>query len=52
MGLQRNWTEKVHSRKKKKELNEYEDLVSSGYIDEINNKKRIRLDLEYLEEDV
>ena len=37
---------------KNKELNEYEDLVSSGYIDRISNNKRIKIDLEYLEEDV
>jgi|TARA_B100000686_G_scaffold136234_1_gene143499 fido (protein-threonine AMPylation protein) len=55
--MSKTWDYKGTGRKssfsqKKKELNEYEDLVSSGYIDEINNKKRIRLDLEYLEEDV
>tara|TARA_B100000287_G_scaffold273653_1_gene257709 strand:+ start:674 stop:841 length:168 start_codon:yes stop_codon:yes gene_type:complete len=37
---------------KKKELNEYEDLVNSGYIDKISNKSRIKIDSEYLEEDV
>ncbi len=36
---------------KKKELQEYEDLAQSGYLDEISNSKRIRLDLDYLDEE-
>jgi len=35
---------------KKKELNEIEDLKSSGYFDELSNRQRINIDQEYLEE--
>ena len=35
---------------KKKELNEIEDLKSSGYFDKLSNRQRINIDQEYLEE--
>ena len=35
---------------KKKELNEIEDLKSSGYFDQLSNRQRINTDQEYLEE--
>jgi len=35
---------------KKKELNEIEDLKSSGYFDKLSNRQRINMDQEYLEE--
>tara|TARA_B100000519_G_C13888713_1_gene271763 strand:- start:286 stop:456 length:171 start_codon:yes stop_codon:yes gene_type:complete len=36
---------------KKKELQEYEDLASSGYLDEISNRGRMRIDKDLLEEE-
>ena len=36
---------------KKKELQEYDDLATSGYLDEISNSKRIRVDLDILDEE-
>ncbi len=36
---------------KKKELQEYEDLATSGYLDKVSNSKRIRVDLDILEEE-
>ena len=35
---------------KKKELSEYEELESSGFLQEISNNKRFRIKPEYLEE--
>ena len=35
---------------KKKELSEYEDLESSGFLQEISNNKRFSKKLDYLEE--
>ena len=35
---------------KKKELNEIEDLKSSGYFDKLSNRQRINIDQEHLEE--
>ena len=36
---------------KKKELEQYEDLANSGYLDKISNKGRIRLYSQHLEDE-
>ena len=36
---------------KKKEFAEYEDLATSGYLNKIANKSRIKYDLDFNEED-
>jgi hypothetical protein len=48
----RNTRKKGSFGQKKRELIEYEDLANSGYLDKISNNKRIRLDSDYLEDDV
>lgn len=48
----RNTRKKGSFGQKKRELIEYEDLATSGYLDKISNNKRIRLDSDYLEDDV
>ena len=35
---------------KKKELTEYEELESSGFLQEVSNKKRYKIKQEYLED--
>ena len=36
---------------KKKQLAEYEDLASSGYLQNLSNKTRVKLDLDISEDD-
>ncbi len=36
---------------KKRELEQFEDLANSGYLDKISNNKRIRLDSQHLEDE-
>ena len=45
----RNTRKKGSFSQKKKELEEFEDLANSGYLDMISNNKRIRLDSQHLE---
>ena len=47
----RNTRKKGSLSQKKKELEEFEDLANSGYLDMISNNKRIRLDSQHLEDD-
>ena len=47
----RNTRKKGSFSQKKKELEEFEDLANSGYLDMISNNKRTRLDSQHLEDD-